>query len=256
MRYLPEQNPLGSWDDVSSWLEKAYVDDSWTNPDCGNAICEEPFEYPAWGHPENKYGCAVDCGILGNVTAVKVHLDNTAPESGLFKQKRELVARVSSGQIPMIDSRDTGFNRTRFVAAVSWNVCYRQVDLREFCWFKEYQDLAVGATVDELLSLPDEEWFLDTRGDVHYLTGYLLAQGPMGKACDVICDLPDPEECRFVCADTESDAVRTQRPWEEEPECSKTERCPFQLEYRYKDQNSLVVYRTNRRCLQKQQMPR
>ena len=79
--YMPKSNPLGGWSDVTQWIRESYVDEAWVNPDCGNALCEAPYEYPAWGE-DNFHGCAVDCGNQTKLTAVRVVLDNTAPETG------------------------------------------------------------------------------------------------------------------------------------------------------------------------------
>jgi len=47
---------------------------------CGDAICEGPFEYVAWGKAENLHGCAPDCGFREDLSPVTVSLDYSAPE--------------------------------------------------------------------------------------------------------------------------------------------------------------------------------
>lgn len=51
------------------------------DPECGDAICQGPFEYVAWGKTGNLHGCAPDCGFRDDLTPVTVSLDYTAPES-------------------------------------------------------------------------------------------------------------------------------------------------------------------------------
>ena len=54
----------------------------WVDPTCGNGLCEKPTEYPAYGHPENRFGCEEDCGNQPNVTTIALHLDYTQPVQG------------------------------------------------------------------------------------------------------------------------------------------------------------------------------
>eukprot|EP00899_Mesostigma_viride_P021272 jgi/Mesvir1/29146/Mv18439-RA.2 len=72
---------------VHSWLD-ALVQDIWTDPICGNTVCDTPVEEPAYG----RMGCQEDCGWREDLQQVTVDL------SYIF---------------------DNEYDRTR----ASWNIC-------------------------------------------------------------------------------------------------------------------------------------
>ena len=53
----------GSKDDLFYWIKTKIVT-LFTDPVCGNGICEGPEEYPQWSHS----GCAQDCGYMSQTT--------------------------------------------------------------------------------------------------------------------------------------------------------------------------------------------
>jgi len=58
---------------VLSWLE-ATVSKVWTEPDCGDGVCEAPVEFPGY----DRFGCKADCGSVldayANISALHVDL--------------------------------------------------------------------------------------------------------------------------------------------------------------------------------------
>ena len=54
----------------------------WVDPQCGNGLCELPKEKPAYGHPDNRYGCEEDCGVEPNMSLLTLLLDYRSPSVG------------------------------------------------------------------------------------------------------------------------------------------------------------------------------
>jgi hypothetical protein len=54
----------------------------WVDPVCGNGLCEQPKEQPAYGHPDNRFGCEEDCGVEDNVSNLTLVLDYQRPALG------------------------------------------------------------------------------------------------------------------------------------------------------------------------------
>ena len=52
-------------DEIKTWLG-VIVDDSWTDPTCGDNRCDLPFEYKSFG----QFGCQADCGPETNLRTV------------------------------------------------------------------------------------------------------------------------------------------------------------------------------------------
>jgi hypothetical protein len=65
----------------SQWLGDKLILPVYQDPECGDAICQGPFEYMAWGKTGNLHGCAPDCGFREDLTPVTVSLDYSAPEA-------------------------------------------------------------------------------------------------------------------------------------------------------------------------------
>ena len=42
------------------------------DPDCGDGVCAQPFEYASWGHSD--HGCYEDCGAWESYSFVRVQL--------------------------------------------------------------------------------------------------------------------------------------------------------------------------------------
>jgi hypothetical protein len=96
---------------------ESIVEPAWTDPDCGDNICQS-FEYAAWGHEGNLYGCLADCGYETKVTKVHVILDHTFITSGALcpplrlalQQNRAPVVRpsfTSLAPLAVINPADT-----------------------------------------------------------------------------------------------------------------------------------------------------
>eukprot|EP00897_Mesotaenium_endlicherianum_P002979 jgi/Mesen1/2709/ME000168S01775 len=67
---------LTSFDSVYNWLNQSVVQNIWSEPPCGNGVCNAPVELPA-GIYDGR-GCALDCGDVRNVTFVATLFGETA----------------------------------------------------------------------------------------------------------------------------------------------------------------------------------
>ncbi|KAK3261427.1 TRP-like ion channel Pkd2, partial [Cymbomonas tetramitiformis] len=56
--------------EIYTWLKEQVVEEFWTEPVCGNNVCEDPLEFAAFGI----YGCQTDCGVA-NTTTCNLILD-------------------------------------------------------------------------------------------------------------------------------------------------------------------------------------
>ncbi|GJP51052.1 hypothetical protein CLOM_g10222 [Closterium sp. NIES-68] len=113
---------MSSPDDFYTWINDSIIQVVWKDPICGNGICERPLEFEAFG----RFGCSADCGDLGAVSNVTVHVA-------------------------------TDFHSQADAAASSWNLCLDAPS--PLCWYPEdqpFSDLASDSTVT--LALPDGVW--------------------------------------------------------------------------------------------------
>lgn len=61
------------------WLSGTLILPVYVDPSCGDAICQGPFEYIAWGRGDHLHGCAPDCGFRSDLTTTLVSLDYSEP---------------------------------------------------------------------------------------------------------------------------------------------------------------------------------
>eukprot|EP00937_MAST-01D_sp_MAST-1D-sp2_P003230 g3230.t1 len=75
---------------VYNWLDKNLLQAVYTDPVCGNGVCDAPLEFPGgFPQPRGNYGCDADCGAapVGDMTTLQVvfdfaGLDAAAREAG------------------------------------------------------------------------------------------------------------------------------------------------------------------------------
>ena len=89
---VPGDSTMTSSQDVLDWLKNT-LDNVWSDPQCGDGICEAPFEFPSYG----RFGCRADCGRLresyANLSTIAVDLEwnfkhpiGSVPSTELMKQ--------------------------------------------------------------------------------------------------------------------------------------------------------------------------
>ncbi|KAK3277360.1 hypothetical protein CYMTET_14626 [Cymbomonas tetramitiformis] len=73
--YLPSVDYMDKHSEIMDWVH-AKVWQIWTVPECGDFVCEEPYERPAYG----RFGCKADCGSVEavNTLVVEISVDFTA----------------------------------------------------------------------------------------------------------------------------------------------------------------------------------
>ncbi|CAI5478919.1 unnamed protein product [Closterium sp. Yama58-4] len=128
-----------------SWLNDSIIQAVWTDPLCGDGTCMPPTEVPAVG----RFGCALDCGVATNVTAVTVAL-------------RWRFA-----------SRDA-------MAASSWNLCSTAIrDLSPHVRFEGPQLFTEVAGWQALtVQLPDNDWFVSLTAPEGGVSVYVYESQP------------------------------------------------------------------------------
>eukprot|EP00854_Cymbomonas_tetramitiformis_P013895 gene13895-16422_t len=87
-----------STEQIYDWLHDL-VSDVWTDPKCGDKMCEPPYEYASFGLSAEDNGCSPDCGANFLYTQVQVTVETT--EWALAQSK------VTSN----------------FLASTQWNLC-------------------------------------------------------------------------------------------------------------------------------------
>ncbi|MEW5311378.1 MAG: hypothetical protein WDW38_003099 [Sanguina aurantia] len=138
----PPQKSYQSTGDVYNWLN-GVLTTVWTDPVCGDGVCEAPFEYASYSH----FGCRADCGKLQNIqnlTTIQIDLyyDFTHPV----------------GSIP----RD-------LMQQASWNLCPNgNSAYATSCYFAT--DNTFGTISGEqhyvLNDAPDGNWDLEVKRDI------------------------------------------------------------------------------------------
>ncbi|KAK3272147.1 hypothetical protein CYMTET_19537, partial [Cymbomonas tetramitiformis] len=133
--------------EVLQWLG-AKVDQIWDMQQCGDDVCDFPFEFPAFGQA----GCKVDCGAAVAAGAVLVSMWGDFRLSPL--------GAASAGELR---------------AGAGWNLCVRDVErlaagLPEACWFSVAQkfETVVFQTVQQF-EVPQGEWYIRLTGDYYRL---------------------------------------------------------------------------------------
>ncbi|KAK3277369.1 hypothetical protein CYMTET_14618 [Cymbomonas tetramitiformis] len=116
------QDVFNSRADIWDWLAGT-VSQYWQEPFCGDGVCEDPLEFPAFA----EYGCKADCGSY-KVTQVTLHLTAIG--------------------LRLVDDAKT--------QEVTWNLCPLE-DLSR-CWWSDAATLAAGETFHDSFDVPDGEW--------------------------------------------------------------------------------------------------
>ncbi|KAK3268516.1 hypothetical protein CYMTET_22988 [Cymbomonas tetramitiformis] len=121
------------------WL-KTQIMKVWIDPECGDGICDSPYEFPSFG----RFGCQADCSAATDTRDVLIYLeadfDNLNIESAQLKE--DLSKRVR------------------------WNVCSKSNGLPVVCWFEKDQRLdGLKVRQIEKFSLTPGEWHVRVSGD-------------------------------------------------------------------------------------------
>ncbi|CAI7737974.1 unnamed protein product [Closterium sp. NIES-54] len=128
--------------DLYSWLNSSIIEKFWQDPPCGDGLCDQPLEFPAFG----RFGCEADCGTFPNLTAVSIHFT-------------------------------TSFSSGEALAASSWNLCMQSPI--SLCWHALPQPFpAQHAQFSLALDIPDGQWALLITAPMGGVQGVLQAQKP------------------------------------------------------------------------------
>ena len=148
----PDKFTMTGTEEVYDWIEKV-VTDHWTDPMCGDQICDEPFEYPSYG----RFGCRVDCGYLSD----RVQTSSLNIEIGYD-------FRHPTGSLPP----------TELAAQARWNLCpaasdrtagqFRKILHGEDCYFEQFQtfDNLAGMVMKTVDGVPDGDWEIRVVDDI------------------------------------------------------------------------------------------
>uniref|UniRef100_A0A7S0STQ1 LamG-like jellyroll fold domain-containing protein n=1 Tax=Mantoniella antarctica TaxID=81844 RepID=A0A7S0STQ1_9CHLO len=127
--------------EILDWLVHAAIP-VWVNEVCGDGVCNEPFEYPAYG----RFGCRSDCGT--NTRLVTMLLQIRA------------------------DFRDDLYSPLALMTAASWNMCRRdeaakKAGFPDVCWWEEDRKFtSLKENHLETVNVPpDTLWFISIKGD-------------------------------------------------------------------------------------------
>ena len=61
---------LASGDDIYTWMTDTVISQTFSDPSCGDGVCDEPHEYAGFG----RFGCIEDCGKYINTTSLTIRL--------------------------------------------------------------------------------------------------------------------------------------------------------------------------------------
>jgi len=151
---VPAAKIMSTRDEVFSWLEET-VTKVWTDPDCGDGVCDAPIEFPGY----DRFGCSADCGSV---------LEAYKNISGLHV---DLYYDFSNqpGALSSVEGLST----------VSWNLCPSPgtaagkkglggVPHGTECFFAKDQRLTAIAGKDHIVlpEVADGEWELRIAGDL------------------------------------------------------------------------------------------
>eukprot|EP00241_Pyramimonas_parkeae_P000642 CAMPEP_0114226644 /NCGR_PEP_ID=MMETSP0058-20121206/1346_1 /TAXON_ID=36894 /ORGANISM="Pyramimonas parkeae, CCMP726" /LENGTH=1064 /DNA_ID=CAMNT_0001337391 /DNA_START=71 /DNA_END=3263 /DNA_ORIENTATION=+ len=192
--YLPEKlngqldNPLSSWTEVHTAVT-TQITSIWVDPECGNGLCEPPFETPGWGHVSNRHGCEADCGVMPNVTLVTATLDYTRVGQGMLAQK-------------LAEQKASAFAAP---TEIRWNLCSLNNDR---CWYNsgggttgDWGDVPAiqpGEVVVQSFYLVDDQYYLELQGTTQYLRGHLVAGSTAEEGCSTACNAQGAS-CTYTC---------------------------------------------------------
>ncbi|KAK3232854.1 hypothetical protein CYMTET_56820 [Cymbomonas tetramitiformis] len=155
--------------DFLTWL-KTQVFYIWTEPFCGDGVCQSPTEVPSFG----RFGCKADCG----------------PEPGVLPILVYIEADFSKLALPQ---HVIGILWKR----VRWNVCTRDDDmLPEICWYKADRHLSgPKSRALEEVSLRRGDWYIRVvRDNLGMLRGRVMDVSNTNHH-EQIVTLPSWEPC-------------------------------------------------------------
>ncbi|MEW5304614.1 MAG: hypothetical protein WDW36_007214 [Sanguina aurantia] len=128
--------------DVLAYLGQQVVLPIWTDPVCGNGICEWPWEFAAWG----SYGCKADCGVNANTTQIVVGVRAD------FTKHPSIAARV-------------------LMSNAVWNLCLeddarRKRGQADLCWY-DHDQVFTDTLVNAIFTMTviDGSWYVVVKGD-------------------------------------------------------------------------------------------
>ena len=127
-------------DSVYAWME-GNVWPLWTDPVCGDGVCESPFEVPGYG----RFGCFLDCGLEERTTT--------------------MLLRVSASFFAPPGFEAPPRSAAELMTEATWNLCLRQSE--EVCWYEEDRTFnrPDRSTATLPVNLPDGQYYLRVRGD-------------------------------------------------------------------------------------------
>lgn len=162
---------MGGQEDIYLWLQ-GLLDNTWSDPVCGDGTCEFPYEFPSYG----RFGCQADCGRLAT----------TEPDAAQLRI--EIYADFTH--------YSSSLSATELMVKSSWNLCpvpgtaAHGLD----CWFdadQKFSDTRVDRTGANAITLNDvvpdgfardgdptgTGWELRVKGDIfHKVRGRVLDQ--------------------------------------------------------------------------------
>ena len=124
-----------------TWVKFYITDRYWKDPVCGDGVCEEPYEFPAYG----RFGCRADCGDA--------------------KDAVDTLVTVSS------DFRHPSMPEDALFEIATWNLCRRdderlQTGLDDVCYYAD--DIPFSNTVatdSEAAKLAPGDWYFRVSND-------------------------------------------------------------------------------------------
>ncbi|KAK3289136.1 hypothetical protein CYMTET_3407 [Cymbomonas tetramitiformis] len=180
------------------WL-KTMIWEIWTDPICGDGICEAPFEFPSYG----RFGCKVDCGAELNVETVVLDFEVDFYLSGIdLRAVPPDVAEILR-------------------SSATWNVCEyneqrRATGAPEICWYEKEQGFdQTRAQSLVSLSLPRGKWYVRMVSD--YLESVrcrIMKLSDVGSALELptFCLIPNASNNEPTALDSASSASQSPAP--------------------------------------------
>ncbi|WIA39913.1 hypothetical protein OEZ86_013355 [Tetradesmus obliquus] len=143
---LPGSDTLQSTDDVYSWLQNL-LQNVWKDPNCGDGICEAPFEFAAF----SRFGCKADCGRLSDIQ------------------------NLTSGQVDIywdFSHQASSLPASELMQQASWNLCPQDIQYNADCYDDPDNKFASisGSLTKYMPDLPDGDWSLVLKKDIFQKT--------------------------------------------------------------------------------------
>eukprot|EP00240_Pyramimonas_obovata_P003252 CAMPEP_0118939260 /NCGR_PEP_ID=MMETSP1169-20130426/28409_1 /TAXON_ID=36882 /ORGANISM="Pyramimonas obovata, Strain CCMP722" /LENGTH=661 /DNA_ID=CAMNT_0006883479 /DNA_START=117 /DNA_END=2100 /DNA_ORIENTATION=+ len=163
---LPEDNPFFDW---LGHLRRRM----WTDPVCGNGVCEPPFEFPAF----ETLGCQADCGRE--------------------KEVRQVIVLITAdfAKIP------PSLVMSTVMSSASWNLCKvtpsrREVGLDDICIYEEDRRFeSPVSTFQQEYTLLKDDWYVRLTGDHFGCVGGKILDITASGALEEMPTEPSWETC-------------------------------------------------------------